>query len=78
MIATIIQGADYNVIYRDIPCDVGGMVHENEDGTYTVILNSRMTRERQEAAARHEIRHMNGNDFNSGMSADEIEMIRHE
>jgi len=64
----------------DLPCSIPAWVAEQteSDGEYyTVMLNINCSRERIEKAIRHELSHIENNDFNSERSADEIELIRH-
>lgn len=54
------------VVFRDIPCDIGGYTVESiEDGDYfyTVIINAKLSAERQRAAYLHEIDHIKERDF---------------
>lgn len=67
-----------NIIYKDFPtCRTAAMVRENPDGSYTALLNSRMTRERQTEAMRHELEHISMGDLDSEECADLIEKLRH-
>lgn len=70
-----------NVLVRfiDMPCSVRGCVVRHYDGDefYTVMLNSRLSSDMQERVYLHEIEHISNDDFTSGLSADEIESIRH-
>ena len=51
----------------------------NEDGSYTIFVNSRFTREQQECSFFHEIDHIKNNDLNNDyLEADRIEYDRHE
>ncbi len=47
-----------NVQYLDMPCRIHGMVRENGDDSYTIILNSRDTRERNLQTYIHELDHL--------------------
>lgn len=55
---------DYHVELIAFP---SGKVHEavtpNEDGTFTIFLDERMTREAQRKSFLHVMRHLAGNDF---------------
>lgn len=43
----MLENADYFVHLVDFPvCSSGGIVLLNDDGTYTVLLNSRLSREK--------------------------------
>ena len=68
---------DYNVILQDLPTTIGGMVREQEDH-YTIILNSRMTHERNQESYLDEMDHIITGALNSDQSADEIEKKSHE
>lgn len=47
-----------NVQYLDLPCTIHGLVRENVDDSYTIILNSRDTRERNLQTYIHELNHL--------------------
>ena len=46
----------------DLPVSVGAMVAFDEDGFASIYLNARLSREKQQKALRHELRHINGDD----------------
>ena len=62
-----------NVIYRDIPTALKAFTRENPDGSYTIVLNSRMSYDTQLRAYRHEIEHINNGDHDRSDSVDKIE-----
>lgn len=68
-----------NVKYLDLPCTIRAMTVKDYDGEdyYTVVLNSRMSRDMHIKSYRHEMEHISSNDFDSQYSADYIESIRH-
>lgn len=51
------------VKYLDLPCRVKATSTKNEDGSYTVIINSRLSYEQQLKGYIHEIIHIINNDF---------------
>ena len=69
------------VVLCDMPSHVKGMVVKSfDDGEdyYTIVINSRLGREEQLEAYRHETRHLDQNDFDrTGWSVDSIEYVRH-
>ncbi len=67
---------DYNVILRDLPTTIGGLVKEQED-YYTIILNARMTHERNQKSYLDEMDHITTGALDSDQSADQIEMDSH-
>lgn len=52
-----------NVKYLKLPCKVKAVSTENEDGSYTVFLNNKLTYEQNRESYLHELRHIQGNDF---------------
>lgn len=68
---------DYRIILQDLPCTIHAFVRMATDGTYTIVLNSRLSREMQEEALKHELEHIKHDDFYSPLTADRIEADRH-
>lgn len=55
---------DVNVVVIDFKtCKGKEMVVPNEDGSYTILINSRLTYDSQLKAYEHAMRHINNNDF---------------
>lgn len=50
--------SDYYVRYIALPHSVEGVTVPNDDGTYSVYINSDIPAERQQAALAHEIEHI--------------------
>lgn len=61
----------------DMPCKIKGHVNENQDGSYTVFLNARLTFEQQQETYMHEIRHILNDDF-AKEDTDLVERRTHE
>ena len=59
---------DDSVIVKllDLPYAVHGLLRQNEDSSYTILLNSRDSLERNRQAYQHELIHLNLNDFCHG------------
>lgn len=51
----------YQVILMDMT--VNEVVTENEDGSYTIFINSRLNYEKQMKAYLHAMKHITGDDF---------------
>ena len=60
------------VYFLDMDTAVDEEVHLNEDGSFTIFLNSRLSCERQMLAYQHAIRHIMNDDFSKD-NADNIE-----
>ncbi len=54
---------DINTILEDLPYSVAGVTVANEDASYTIVLNARMSHERITEAYKHEMRHIYQDDF---------------
>ena len=65
MISTAVEvnGTPINVILMDLDTIVEENVHDNADGSYTVILNSRFTHKRMMESFDHAIEHIRNKDF---------------
>ena len=61
----------------DMPTSVRGMTVENADGSYTLLLNARLSQAGQLRALKHEQAHLRHGDFERDDSADQIEAERH-
>lgn len=68
---------DVFVNYADLPCTIGAFVVANNDTTYTIILNSRQSREKNIESYWHEIRHIMNGDYEKKCSVDLIEIMAH-
>lgn len=67
-----------NLNLIDFPTKGRELVTENEDGSYTILINSRLSNEDQMKAYHHAMGHILRNDFESEETADEIEAMAHE
>lgn len=65
------------LINRDMPCKVRALSCPNDDGSYTIIINSRHSWEQQKASVLHELTHIQGNDFDANLHADLLERMAH-
>lgn len=58
-----IKGYDINVILLEDANGVPGSVWHNDDGSFSVFIDSKLSFERQQEVFKHELRHIFGNDF---------------
>lgn len=56
---------DYRVRIIDLPYEVNALTAVTPDGFTTIFLNARLSRDGQRSALRHELRHIQRNDFES-------------
>ena len=67
---------DVNTFLMDMDVLVGEQVVKNNDDSYTIFLNARLSRERQLECYRHALLHINNEDFEKE-NADRIESNTH-
>lgn len=70
------KGILYNVILLNDACGVPGSVWHNSDDSYTIFIDAKLSEERQKKIFLHEMRHIQGNDFEKD-NVQEIETIAH-
>lgn len=58
------------ITYQNLPRRVPALVHENDDDSYTIIINRNLSEANQKAAALHEIRHIKSGDVGGRDGAD--------
>ena len=68
---------EINILLMDLPTTIYSFVRENPDGSYTIVLNARLSAEDRARHYDHEMGHINNHDFEKEISADEIEVIAH-
>lgn len=68
---------EYRVVLIDLPTTVRGYVLRTFDGFCTIVLNSRLNIWQNKKSFKHEIDHILNGDFDSALTADEIEARRH-
>jgi Zn-dependent peptidase ImmA (M78 family) len=61
----------------NLPTSVKGFSKANNDMTYTIIINARLSEEQQRNTYKHELEHIKKDDFRSLDNADNIEHERH-
>ncbi len=59
---------DINTQLIDMDVLVGEQIIKNRDDSYTILLNSRLSHERQLECYRHALNHIQNNDFEKGNS----------
>lgn len=60
----------------DLPEEIEGFVRHNEDDSYSVVLNAKSSRSRQEYTLLHELKHIRHRDFDNTDDVMEIEKSR--
>lgn len=74
MYENLIEGADYFVVEWNFPnCASGMFCVDNADGTFTINLNARLTKEQLLAISPHEFRHIILNHFHDDRPVEELE-----
>jgi len=65
------------LIYKSMPLHMKALVHPNEDGTYTIFVNSLIDHDNQVKAVLHEVQHIQGGDFDAEAHANLLEYLLH-
>lgn len=68
---------DIFIFLHNMPLQIKAYTRINADGSYTVFINNRHSREAQEHAFKQELKHIYGDDFCSAATSNAIEMLRH-
>lgn len=71
-----INGHDVNVILLEDALGVPGSVWSNEDGSYTIFIDSKLCVEKQQKVFKHELEHILRNDFEK-INVNELEFLAH-
>lgn len=66
---------DLRIVYMNLPLTIKAFTREN-DGFYTIVLNGNLSYEQNVLSAYHELSHIMNKDFDSELSANEIELKR--
>ena len=65
----------YCIRYIDMPSVTKGMTIEDADGFFNIYINASLSAAEQEEAIKHEIRHLERNDFDTEKSLRDAEAL---
>ena len=68
---------DVNCCLADLPTTIPAFVISNADGSYTIVLNAKHTREQHLKSFAHEMEHIENGDYEKICSADLLELWAH-
>jgi len=68
---------EVRTVLQDLPNAIRGFTVLDENGDPTIVLNARCSTESNQRTYKHELEHIQNNDFQSYESADEIEARAH-
>ena len=63
--------------YQLLPPRIKALTHDNQDGSYTIIINNSISIELQRIAILHELLHIERDDFYTNYNANLIEKLAH-
>lgn len=63
------------LVFTQLRPSQNAVLHPNDDGSYTILVNTNKCYKKQVDGVFHELRHISNNDFNSDLHADIIERI---
>lgn len=66
-----------NLIYTKLKPSQTAILHSNDDGTYTILVNSNKSENSQRNGILHEISHIKCNDFSSELHTSLLETMAH-
>lgn len=66
-----------NLIYTKLKPSQTAILHSNDDGTYTILVNSNKSETSQHKGILHEISHIRCNDFSSELHTSLLETMTH-
>lgn len=62
-----IENCDYFIRYMKLPPKIWAFVTPNDDGTFSIYLDPRRSREQQIEDCLHELKHILNDDFYNGL-----------
>ena len=63
--------------YANMPTTIHSFVISNNDMSFTIMINARISSEQQLRAYKHELNHIKNGDYDKSCSADLIELYAH-
>ena len=63
--------------YCDMPCSIRAYTYINSDGSYTIVINSKLSTEMRLTAYQHEMHHIKSRDYDKKCSVGIIEINAH-
>lgn len=66
-----------NVVFADMPTRIKAFTRKNSDSSYTIVLNSLLSREQNLLSYQHEIDHIQNGDYDTVCTVNMIEVFAH-
>ena len=70
---TYLPDADYFVYLIELPMSIRGVVTPNDDGTYSIFINSRLSDAWKLIVYAHEVKHIQRDDFYNEFPIEKVE-----
>lgn len=71
------KNLNVTLLYAELKPSQTAVVRENEDGSYTILINKNKCPERQIQGVLHELAHIKNDDFSNALHADMVEALLH-
>lgn len=71
------KNLNVTLLYTELKPSQTAVVRENEDGSYTILINKNKCPERQIQGVLHELAHIKNDDFSNDLHADMVESLLH-
>lgn len=68
---------NYNIILYNMPTGIKAFTRSNPDGTYTIVLNARLSNEQQRLSFYHELMHIQNGDYDRKTDVGMLEIYAH-
>ena len=67
-----------NIVLSNMPTTIKAYTVYNADGTYTIVINARLSNEQQRMSCYHEMRHIQNGDYDKEIDVGLLEIYAHQ
>lgn len=71
----LLENCDYFIRYKQLPPGIFAFVTPNDDGTFSIFLDPRRSRDQQLADYEHEVHHIEADDLYNSKPIREVENL---
>ncbi len=69
---------NFNIVLANMPTTIKAYTVSNIDGSYTIVVNARLSSNQQRLSCYHEMQHINNNDYDKKMDVGLLEIYAHQ
>lgn len=74
----LIHMDNFNIVLANMPTTIKAYTVSNIDGSYTIVVNARLSSNQQRLSCYHEMQHINNNDYDKKMDVGLLEIYAHQ